>query len=284
MGRLARSWALVGKSFDVLLSDKELLLLPVVSGISCVILSVMVLGGAALFFRPEIMAFGAGGRHALQMPQAMWGCLFLFYILNYFIVVFFNVALVAAASERFAGGNATLNYGLQVAWARKFSILQWAVLAATVGILLNLLEERLGWLGRLVAGLIGVAWNLATFFVVPLIAAEDIGPVEALYRSADIFSETWGEELVGGFSFGLIFTLLSIPGILLPILFAKPLAGTGVVIGFALAVAYWLLLAVISSAVRGIFMAALYRYATTKDVPPSFRMDDFASAWQPKQG
>jgi hypothetical protein len=283
MGRLARSWDLVGKSFDVLLSDKELLLLPVASGISCLIVSVMILGGSALFFRPEIAAFAAAGPHARQMPQSLWACLFLFYIANYFVVVFFNVALVSAAADRFAGGNATVNHGLQVAWDRKFSILQWAVLAATVGILLNLLEERLGWLGRMVVGFIGVAWSMATFFVVPLIAAEDIGPVEALYRSADIFSETWGEELVGGFSFGLIFTLLSIPGILLPILFARPLGSQGVLIGFVLAVAYWLLLAIVSAAVRGIFMAALYRYATNKDVPGNFHLDDFSTAWQPKQ-
>jgi hypothetical protein len=282
MGKLARSWDLVGKSLDILLSDKELLLLPVASAISCLVVSVMILGASALFFRSDIAVFAASAPHARQMPQAMWASLFLFYIANYFVVVFFNVALVSAASDRFAGGNATVNHGLQVAWSRKGSILQWAILAATVGVLLGMLEERLGWIGRMVVQFIGVGWTMATFFVAPLLAAEDIGPVEALYRSADLFSETWGEELVGGFSFGLIFTLLSLPGILLPILFARPLGSTGVVIGFALAVAYWLLLAIISAAVRGIFMAALYRYATNKDVPGNFRLDDFSTAWQPK--
>jgi xanthosine utilization system XapX-like protein len=281
MGRLARSWDLVGKSFEVLLSDKELLLLPVFSGISCLIVSVMTLGGGALLFRSELGVFV--GTHPPTVPQGMWAFLFFFYLLNYFIVVFFNVALVSAASDRFAGGNATVNHGLQVAWDRKGSILQWAVLAATVGILLNLLEERLGWLGRLVAGFIGVAWNMATFFVVPLLAAEDIGPIEALYRSADIFTATWGEELVGGFSFGVIFTLLAIPGFLLPILLARPLGATGVLVGFIVALAYWLLLSIISSAVRGIFMAALYRYATTSEVSTNFNRDDFSTAWQPRR-
>jgi hypothetical protein len=281
MGRLARSWDLVGKSFEVLLSDKELLLLPVFSGISCLIVSVMILGGGAVLFRSELGVFV--GTHPRTVPQGMWAFLFFFYLVNYFIVVFFNVALVSAASDRFAGGNATVNHGLQVAWDRKGSILQWAVLAATVGILLNLLEKRLGWLGRLVAGFIGVAWNMATFFVVPLLAAEDIGPIEALYRSADIFTEAWGEELVGGFSFGVIFTLLAIPGFLLPILLARPLGATGVLVGFIVALAYWLLLSIISSAVRGIFMAALYRYATTSEVSTNFNRDDFSTAWQPRR-
>jgi hypothetical protein len=282
MGRLARSWDLVGQSFEVLLSDKELLLLPIASAISCLAASVMILGGSALLIRPQLAAFGVAGPRGLPLTQGMWACLFLFYIVNYFIVVFFNVALVSAASDRFAGGQATLNHGLQVAWARKGSILQWAILAATVGILLNALEERLGWLGRWVASLIGVAWNMATFFVVPLLAAEDIGPVEALYRSAELFTEAWGEELVGGFSFGIIFVLLTIPGMLLPFLLISALGSQGLLIGLILALAYWLLLSIISAAVRGIFMAALYRYATTKDVPTNFDRDDFANAWQPK--
>jgi uncharacterized membrane protein len=124
---------------------------------------------------------------------------------------------------------------------------------------------------------------MATFFVVPLLAAEDIGPVEALYRSAELFTETWGEELIGGFSFGLIFVLFAIPGMAFPILLARPFGSRGVLLGFILAVAYWLLLSVISATVRGIFMAALYRYATTKKVSTNYRIEDFSTAWQPRQ-
>ncbi|HEY6903612.1 MAG TPA: DUF6159 family protein [Candidatus Acidoferrales bacterium] len=283
MGKLSRSWDLVGKSFGILLSDKELLYLPIASGIACLAISVTMLAGYALAFPTQIAAFGAAsGSHQLPVTQGMWAYLFLFYLVNYFIVVFFNVALVAAASDRLAGGNATINYGLQVAWQRKGKILQWALLAATVGILLNALEQRLGWLGRLVTRMIGVAWTLATFFVVPLLAAEDMGPAEALARSAELFTETWGEQLIGGFSFGLIFVLLALPGIALPFLLGGAFQSTGVVAGAILMIAYWLLLSVVSAAVQGIFNAALYRYATTKEVPPSFRISDFSTAWQPK--
>lgn len=282
MGKLSRSWDLVGTSFSVLLSDKELLLLPVASAISCLIVSVTIISGAALTFRPQFEAFAAAGRHRLPISQEMWACLFVFYLANYFVVTFFNVALVSAAADRFAGGNATVNHGLQVAWQRKGKILQWAILAATVGILLNALEERLGWIGRLVVRFIGVAWSMATYFVAPLLAAEDMGPVEALQRSAELFSERWGEELIGGFSFGLIFVLLTMPGIALPILFGRTLGPSGVWIGLILAVIYWLLLSIVSAAVQGIFMAALYRYATTGEVYPSFHREDFAEAWQPR--
>jgi hypothetical protein len=284
MERLSRSWDLVKKSFGILLSDKELLYMPIASGIACLCVSVIILAAYALIFPSQITGFAAmSGSHQLPLTQGMWVCLFVFYLANYFVVVFFNVALVAAASDRLAGGNATINYGLQVAWQRKGKILQWALLASTVGILLNALEQRLGWLGRLVTRMIGLAWTLATFFVVPLLAAEDIGPSEALARSAELFTETWGEQLIGGFSFGLIFVLLALPGIALPYFLGSAFGPTGVVTGAVLMIVYWLLLSVVSSAVQGIFTATLYRYATTKEVPPSFRLADFSTAWQPKQ-
>jgi xanthosine utilization system XapX-like protein len=213
----------------------------------------------------------------------MWVCLFIFYLANYFVIVFFNVALVSAASSRLARGHATINDGLQAAWERKGRILQWALLAATVGILLKMMEERMSWIGRLVVRLIGVAWTLASYFVVPVLAAEDLGPVEALKRSAHVFRETWGEKVVGGFSFGLIFTLLALPGIALPLLGAALLGPAGMVVGGVVMMLYWLLLSVVSAATEGIFTAALYRYATTKEVAAGFRPENFSMAWQPKR-
>ena len=191
------------------------------------------------------------------------------------------MALVSAASSRLAGGRATINDGLEVAWQRKGKIFQWALFSATVGIVLRMIEERSAWLGRFVAGLVGLAWTLASYFVVPVLAAEDVGPAEALQRSGKLFRETWGEQVAGGFSFGLIFTLLALPGIALPLL-GRSLGPTGMLAGVALAVLYWLLLSVVSAAVQGIFVSALYRYAKTRQVSAGFRLESFSTAWQPK--
>jgi Family of unknown function (DUF6159) len=281
MGRVARSWDMVSQSFAVLRSDKELVLLPIVSALFNLSVSVLILGTTALFFRPAIQSLLAMRISRPTIPQTMWLFLFLFYLANYFIVIFFNVVLVSIASDRLAGGHATLNDGLQIAWERKGSIFQWAFLAATVGILLRALEDRMGWLGRMIVGWIGIAWSLATYFVVPILAAENISPVEALQRSAGIFTETWGEELAGGFSFGLIFFLLAIPGMALIFLGTRQ-GGPAAIAGVVVAVLYWLLLGVVSSAVQGIFVAALYRYATTKQVPPGFSQDAFRDAWRSK--
>ena len=157
-----------------------------------------------------------------------------------------------------------------------------ALFSATVGIVLRMIEERSAWLGRFVAGLVGLAWTLASYFVVPVLAAEDVGPAEALQRSGELFRETWGEQVAGGFSFGLIFTLLALPGIALPLL-GRSLGPTGMLAGVALAVLYWLLLSVVSAAVQGIFVSALYRYAKTRQVSAGFRLENFWMAWQPKR-
>lgn len=283
MGRIGRSWELIGQSISVLKSDMELLWLPVFSAISCVLVSIFIFSGGILIFLPEFRAMRAAGPGAQSLPMSsgMWAWYFLFYLANYFVVVFFNVALVSIASNRLAGGKATMNDGLQAAWQRIGVIFEWALLAATVGVLLRALEERVSWLGRLMIGMIGIAWTLATYFVVPILALENIGPVEALYRSADIFKEVWGEEVVGGFSFGLIFGLLALPGLALPF-FGARMGPTGVIVGFVLAGIYWVMLSIVSSAAQGIFVAALYRYATTHEVSAGFSREDLADAWRPK--
>lgn len=280
MGTLSRSWDLLTESFDVLKSDKELMWLPVISAIFCLAATVIIFSVGLLVLVP----LGTIPRDAIQqrlLSQEMAPFVFVFYLVTYSIAIFFNVALVSIASNRLAGGHATLNDGLQAAWNRKWRIFQWALLAATVGILLKMMERQLKFVGRLIVSMIGFVWTLASFFVVPLLAAEDMGPVEALYKSAQIFRETWGEEVAGGFSFGLIFFLLTLPGLLLPLLGAQ-FGQIEMFAGFAAAVIYWMLLGVVSSAAQGIFVAALYRYATTGQVSAGFRAADLSGAWRPK--
>ena len=278
MGTFSRSWDLLGQSFTVLKSDKELFWLPVMSAIFCLSVTAVIFSSALLVMGPIHSIPGDIGAQKLFYQQ-MAPFVFLFYLVTYSIATFFNVALVSIASNRLAGGLATLDYGLQVAWNRKWRIIQWALVAATVGMLLKMLEQRLS---RFIASVIGFVWTLASFFVVPLLAAEDIGPGEALYRSAEIFRDVWGEEVVGGFNFGIIFLVLSLPGLLLPFVSIR-FGKVGLFMGLALMTIYLLLLGVVNSAAQGIFVAALYRYATTQQVSGGFQPDDLAGAWQPKQ-
>lgn len=282
MGKIGRSWELVKQSFAILRSDKELMLLPIASAISCLLVSAVILGGGWLAIAPQVAsATAANAEWQPSAPLVIIG-LFLLYLANYSVIVFFNVALVGIAANRLGRGAWTLRDGLNLAWERKGKVLQWAFLAATVGIILRMLEERMGWVGRLVVRLIGVAWTLACYFVVPVLAFEDLAPVDALKRSARLFRDNWGEQVVGGFSFGLIFLLLALPGFGIWLLGMMVAGATGFAVGGVLMVLYFLLLSVVSSATQGIFMAALYRYASTQQVAPGFRLENFSMAWHPK--
>jgi hypothetical protein len=283
MGKFSRSWQLVKQSFAILRSDKQLMLFPVLSAVSCfIVTAIIATGGAFLLLPARAAALAAGEQfHPNQSPLFLPGMFFL-YVVNYFVIVFFNVALVGVANSRLMGGTWTFRDGLELAWERKGTILQWALVAATVGVILRTLEERMGLIGRIIMRIIGIAWTLACYFVVPVLAFEDLTPIDAVKRSAKLFHDTWGEKVIGGFSLSLVSMMLMLPGVGFVIV-ATFLGGlNGLLFGLALMFLYFLLLSVFMSAVGGIFNAALYRYACFKQVPPAFSHDLVASAWAPK--
>jgi hypothetical protein len=283
MGKFSRSWELVKQSFGILRSDKQLMLFPVISAIACLIVTAVIATGGTIAILPAMASAAAAGErfNPNQSPVFLLG-MFTLYVANYFVIVFFNVALVGVANSRLMGGTWTFRDGIELAWARKGTILQWALVAATVGMILRTLEERMGLIGRIIMRIIGIAWTLACYFVVPVLAFEDLGPIDAVKRSSKLFRDTWGEKVVGGFSLSLVSLLLMLPGI--GLVFAATFLGgvKGLLFGMALMILYFLMLSVFMSAVQGVFNAALYRYACFKQVPPAFDHDLIASAWAPK--
>ena len=254
MGKFSRSWALVKQSFAILRSDKQLMLFPVLSAISCfLVTAVIATGGAFVLLPARAGALAAGVPfRANQSPLFLPG-LFLLYVVNYFVIVFFNVALVGVANSRLMGGVWTFRDGIELAWERKGTILQWAFVAATVGVILRTLEERMGLIGRIIMRIIGVAWALACYFVVPVLAFEDLSPIEAVKRSAKLFKDTWGEKVIGGFSLSLVSFVLMLPAFGLVIAAAILGGATGLLIGLAIMFIYFIVLSVMMSAVGGIF-------------------------------
>jgi hypothetical protein len=274
----------VGQSFAILRKDKQLMLFPVLSGVSCIIVTLLLGASGLAIFLPAIRGAGITPENFQNSGRSaeFMAAMFVFYLANYFVIVFFNVALVGVANSRLTGGTWTFDQGLQLAWKRKWVILQWAFVAATVGMLLRMLSERAGFIGRMVIGIIGIAWNLACYFVVPVLAFEDLSPGAAIYRSAELFRETWGERVAGGFSLGMVFFVLMLPGFALWIGATQFWEQRGMVIGGVMMGLYFLLLAVMSSAVQGIFNTALYRYACDQAVPPGFSRELIQAAWSPK--
>jgi hypothetical protein len=283
MGKFSRSFELVKQSFAILRSDKQLMLFPVLSAIACLFVTILISTGGTLLMLPTRSAALAAGEQFRpdQSPLFLVG-LFALYVANYFVIVFFNVALVGVANSRLMGGSWTFRDGLELAWARKGTILQWALVAATVGMILRTIQERLGIVGRIITKIIGIAWALACYFVVPVLAFEDLTPIEAIKRSSKLFRDTWGEKVIGGFSFSLVSMVLMLPGIGLFIAAIYFGGVWGFLVGMVALILYMLMLSVVMSAVQGIFNAALYRYACFKQVPPAFSAELVTGAWTPK--
>ncbi len=153
------------------------------------------------------------------------------------------------------------SYGISQAGSRIVQIVEWAILAATVGLILRMLEDRAGLAGQIALSLVGAAWSIATFFVVPIIVYEGLGPMASIKRSLGILRKSWGESFVGfSISFGIIFVLLGLAG-LIPLLLAFAIGGTAVgLVVLVIVVAYWICLVIVGSAVHGVLVASLYRY------------------------
>jgi hypothetical protein len=256
--KLSNSWELVKASWHVLLADKELLVFPIVSFVASLIV-------IATFAVPTILA-GVFDEFT-GVPVVGYVIGFLFYVVMYFVTIFSNSALVGAAMIRLDGGDPTVGDGFRIATKHLGNILGYAVISATVGIILRAISERGGILSQIVSSLVGFAWGVATFLVVPVLVVEGVGPIDGVKRSANLLKRTWGEQIAGNFGigtvFGLLFVLLIIGGVGAVAIAVASGSVAFMVTMILLVVAAIMLLAMVSGALSGIYTAAVYRYATT---------------------
>jgi Family of unknown function (DUF6159) len=274
MGKITRTWSLMSECWQVLKQERSLLVFPLISGICCLVL-------LASFAVPFYLtgAWRPPAHEAATFDQVIYyGTLFSFYVCNYFVVVFFNAAIVACAAMRMEGGHPTIGDGLRAAASRLPVILGWAVVSATVGLVLRIIEDRSDRIGQIIAGLLGMAWTIVSFLVVPILVLENKGPIAALQGSTALLKKTWGEQLVSNFSFGGIFFLLAIPAFALVILgfyLGGAVAGIACIV---LAAVYLIVLSLVQSALQAIFQTALYLYARDGQVPEGFRGESLGHA------
>lgn len=275
--KISYTWDLMRASWNVLKADKTLLLFPFLSGLCCI---VVLLSFAVPFFLTG--AWQPPARGASQVSYVVYyGLLFLFYIANFFVITFFNTAIVSCAMLRMAGGSPTFSDGIREAASRLPQVAGWALLSATVGLILRIIEDRSERIGRIVAGLLGIAWTLTSFLVVPIIVGEHKGPFAALKESSAML-RTWGEQLVGGFSFVTIFGILSIPAVAFIVVAAFLGNIWLLVLSVIVAVVYLLVLSLLQSALQSIFQAAVYLYAYNQTAPPGFTPELLSSVMRSK--
>ena len=270
-GSLSRSIELVKESYNVLKSDKMIVLFPVLSGIACLLC-------IAIFLVPAFL-IRTNYPEGVISEILLYGALFVFYLVTSFIAIFFKTALITCANIRLSGGDPTFHDGISNSTGNIGKIFAWALISATVGVILSIIRDKTNFIGQIIISFIGVAWNLLTYFVVPVMIFEDKSVISSIKESGQLFRKTWGESIVGSGSIALIFVVIALFA-LIPLFFlllsGNSLLEIGGIIGCIILV---VILAIGASALQGIYTTALYQYAKTGKVPSQFRSELITDAF-----
>jgi hypothetical protein len=276
MGKFANSKALAGASFGVLKSEKKLAAIPAVSALTCGVIAVAVGGGVVL--TADFIANPAPGQDDFSLTPVSWAIGIVGLFIIGLVSQMFAATLIAAANERLDGGSFTMGQAFSKATTRTPSILGWSAINSTVGLVLQAIRDKAGFLGDIAAGLIGAAWNVVTWLVLPIIIIEGIGPIAAIKKSATLLKTTWGENLFAQAGIGLIGFLLMLPGILIfgGLSFVLP------VVGIPLLFIWVVVISCLMSALGAIYRTALYRFAVGLPNGDVFTQEELAGAFKPK--
>ena len=214
------------------------------------------------------------GSELVFAHMAIW---FVFYMLVSVITVFWNAAIVASAYERLSSGtNPSFSYGIGQAMKCLPQILVWGLIAGTVGLFIQILEGLARGNDapvplRIVAGIasfiIGIAWWIVTFFMIPMIVLERAGVMDSMGRSTELFKRTWGEDVTSHIGTGILMTLciFVLIGTSIPLMY---LGDLGVILGIIILAVGLLFTVLFFSTVEAVNRASLFYYAKTGQAPP----------------
>jgi hypothetical protein len=277
MRRISNSWALAKSSWAVLRTDKELAVIPVIAFLTT--LAVIALFGGGVYFTLTEKVSQPGNTTSMQPTPVSYVVGAVGYLAVTFVVTYFGAVIVSGAHQRLTGGNPTLGSAFAQASSRLGQIFAWSMLTGTVGLILQAIRSRAGFLGTIVVNLVGMAWEIVTWLAVPVVVVEGTGPIDSLKRSAGLFKQTWGENLIAQGGFGILGMLLMVPAIVIAML-----VGVAIPVAGLLLAAVWVaVVAVILSALNGIYRTALYMFAAGEQAPMGFDQQLLAGAFAPKK-
>ena len=266
-----RTLELIKLSWGVLQSDRKLIAFPLLSGLAFLAFAGVMTGigsGIGLLDRMESEA---------GLALSDLGVLAITYFGLAFVIIYFNAALAGAAMVRLAGGQSTMSEGFQMANRRLPQIAGWALISATVGLILQVMRSnsRDNFLSQLVLSMIGGVWAYMTFFVVPVLVAENLGPIGAVKRSGSLFKRTWGEQMVANFGFGMV-GLVAVVAAAVP---AWVIAQVSMVAGIGVGVVTVGVAVATVATLETIFKSALYGFVADGRVADGFTEDTLAAAY-----
>jgi len=274
MDKVRNGWKICELSLEVLKSNKKLIIFPLISCIALFVIICSFVFGFGYFNNWHFEQL-TDHEHAITR----YSFTFLIYLISYTVVIFFNIALMHCVRLYFENKQVSLSIGIKYAISRLSYILSWALFASTVGLILKIIQDNVGKLGKILVGLLGIAWGVSTFFVVPILAYENKSPWSALKESISMMKKLWGESLTAGFSFGIL-QLCSIV-VFLVLSFIVGLAN--IYVGIALFILGMVLTSAAFSALNSIFVSAVYTKVSTDIDVKQFAGTNINELFEPKK-
>lgn len=257
LGRFRRGLALTKDSFSVLRHHPSLVAFPLLGAASTLVFLGALLGTTyGLVGLPDDTAVRLGG-------------LFVVYFLATFLTSLFTAGLVAETRRAFDGDAVNVRRGLAAAWQVKGKLLVWAAIAATVGVVIKLIESSDSRVARVFAWVFTAAWSAITFFVVPVAVLEPDTSLFGLFsRSGSAFRDTWGETAIGMIGPGVLAAVVALLGAGLGyVLFT--VTGSPIAAG-AVGVVFLVVGLLVAATTKGVIKTSLYVYATEGKRPSEF--------------
>ncbi len=288
-GRLGRSWQFAKISYGILWDFKYLVIFPVLSSIAAtLVLASFILPAWGMGTMDQFMGLLDDDKRVEQVSPLVYVLVFLFYFCSYFVIAFFNTSLTACALKVCAGESPSIGYGLGIAAKRLPQIAGWSLVSATVGLILKIIENSNKKVGAIVAAILGTGWTVLTYFVIPVLAVEGVGPMKAVKQSVTTLRSSWGEMVLGNFSMRVLSILVMLPlylalGALIFLMMSMGQAAMAVIM-VVIFVIVVILSAAAMSAADTVFCALLYNYATGQIIPEEVDESLFAAAFAAKGG
>ena len=269
-GNISNTIQLMKSCVKILKKDRELILFPIMAAIFVIAL-------LGIIYTTGSINLSADNEEEMSiLPVAI-----LIFGAN-FIIVFFNSALISAALERLRGGDPNISSGLSHALKHVHHIFFWSIIVTIMGLIFAAIKangRNRGGVGgimtQIFASFLEAGWAMMTFFVVPIIVSENIGPMSAIKRSSSLFKQTWGNQVAANFGFG-IFQIIAI-------LISFGIGWFFGLINGTLGIAVGLLCATTSISIiytlEGIYKAALYEHALGEK-PLEFEEQDLRTAYR----
>ena len=271
-GRISNTFRMIKSCVAVLKKDKELILFPIMAAISVLIL-------AFIFWSMGLIDIQEQGNKENASFAEFVPEIILIFTANFFIV-FFNSALISGALHRLRGGDPNVGSAMNHAIKHIHHIFIWSIIVTIVAILIAAIKgdrRQGGFMRQLFGSMLQAGWTMMTFFVVPIIVAENITPISAIKKSSGMFKQTWGDQVTANFGFGIIQILAIVASGAIGWVFGllNPTLGIGVgILLVALSVS-------ITYTLEGIYKAALYEFALGEK-PLEFKQEDLKTAYSAK--